>query len=273
MIKKAIVLAAGKGTRFRPYTDYVAKEMLPIVDAPALGYILKEAADSGISEICVVSAPEKETVNRFISVIKDEFPCEISVVYQEKPDGTGSAVLLAEKFCDGQPAIVMNGDDIMFTEKSPPVTTQIIGIFEKDPSRSVIGVQKVPREEISRYGIISPAENDGISPLVGGIVEKPASENAPSDLAALGRYAITPQIFDVLRNLPRGHNGEYVLTDAFNALAAQNLVRACEFEGKRYDLGNKNGYLQAVTDFALRREDVGPAFREYLSEALGKTRN
>lgn len=307
MIKKAIILAAGKGTRFLPYTKFVAKEMLPIVDEPALELTVKEATDAGIEEICLVSSPEKTTVNDFARLSGN-----LTVVYQEKPLGTADAIALTEKFCDGQPAVIMNGDDLMYTPPEiPNVTRQLMNCFEK-VNAPVIGVQPVPACEIQRYGSVIPLDNSlsdevssslkealkasngaNVDPKknadsaqdgdftqenpqitrIGGIAEKPDPKDAPSLLAALGRYVITPEIFDFIRNLtPNPKNGELILTDAFNNFAKTRPLFAAKFCGKRYDLGNKNGYLTAVVEFALRRPDLNPEFEEYLLNLLSSKR-
>jgi len=271
MINKAIILAAGRGTRFYPYTKYVAKEMLPEVDVPAIQLICEEAIASGIHDICIITSHEKHSMNSFFeSYTANENNVKITLVFQKVANGTGAALLLAEHFCNGQPAVVMNGDDLMYTEEGKtPVTKQLVDCFE-ECNCPVIGVQPVPEHLISKYGSIRIAERNGRTISINGIVEKPAPENAPSLLSSLGRYVITPEVFDYLKELKPSHKGEYIFTDALDAIAREKGMVAYDFEGTRYDLGSKTGYMEALTDYALRREDIAEEYLPYLRNIVSK---
>ena len=264
-VNKAIILAAGKGTRFYPYTRYVPKEMLPVIDEPSFGLILDEIAESGITQVCVVTSPEKRILNDYICCDEvREKGLKVSTVYQEKANGTGAALLLTREFAGGEPCAVLNGDDVVYNEKRG-ATGQLCDYFESDPTL-IVGVQKVSREVISLYGAVDIVSENGKARVIRGIVEKPSIEEAPSLLSSLGRYIITPEIYDYLERLKPSKSGEYVFTDAINAFAADKGCRAYEFDGERYDFGNKLGYLEATVKYALRRKDLGEKFAAYLKK-------
>lgn len=286
-IRKAVIPAAGFGTRFLPETKAMPKEMLPIVDKPTIQYIVEEILASGIEEILIISghakraiedhfdsSPEleshllksgKEDLLRDIRKISD-----IKVHYVRQPymRGLGDAILCAKDFIDNEPFGVILGDDVVYTGDGEPALRQLIDQYEKTGS-TIIGCQMVPEEQVSSYGIIDGVATDDAD-LVRAMdmIEKPAIAEAPSRLAALGRYVITPDIFAILEETKPGKGGEIQLTDALRVMARNGSVYAYNFKGKRYDTGNKLGYLKAVMEFALRREDLGKDFAAYLKETV-----
>ena len=286
-IRKAVIPAAGFGTRFLPETKAMPKEMLPIVDKPTIQYIVEEILASGIEEILIISghakraiedhfdsSPEleshllksgKEELLRDIRKISD-----IKVHYVRQPymRGLGDAILCAKDFIDNEPFGVILGDDVVYTGDEEPALRQLMDQYEKTGS-TIIGCQMVPEEQVSSYGIIDGVATDDAD-LVRAMdmIEKPAIDEAPSRLAALGRYVITPDVFAILEETKPGKGGEIQLTDALRVMARNGSVYAYNFKGKRYDTGNKLGYLKAVMEFALRREDLGKDFAAYLKETV-----
>lgn len=288
-ITKAVIPAAGLGTRFLPATKAVPKEMLPIVDTPTLQYIIEEAAKSGIEDILIITGRGKRAIedhfdksyeleNELARAGKHDFIeslehisslANIHYVRQKQALGLGHAIHCAKSFVGASPFAVLLGDDIVHSET--PCLKQMIDVYDKYGS-TVLGVQEVAREDISKYGIVDavPVEQDVYR--VRGMVEKPKPENAPSNIAVLGRYIITPEIFTLLENTRPGAGGEIQLTDALCALAQEQAMYCYTFEGKRYDVGSKIGFLQATVEYALRREDIGAQFKEYLKTVIGDTK-
>ncbi len=284
-ITKAVIPAAGFGTRFLPATKAVPKEMLPIIDKPTIQYIVEEAIDSGIKDLLIIVSRGKDAiVNHFDKAFELEAVLErdnkremleavrsvsekinVHFIRQREQKGLGHAVLCAKSFAGGEPFAVMLGDDVVVNDK--PCLKQLTEQFEKVGS-TVIGVQKVGMEHVSKYGIVDCDRIDGRLYKMKGMVEKPKPENAPSDIAALGRYVLTPAIFDCLEHTGKGAGGEIQLTDAIVKLLETEDVYAYDFEGRRYDIGSKQGFLQATVDFALGRDDLRDEFMAYLKEKL-----
>ncbi len=275
-VKKAIIPAAGFGTRFLPATKAIPKEMLPIVDKPTIQYIIEEAVASGIEEILIITNAHKASIeNHFDQSFELEKRLEASgsqeqlqmvreisqmaniySVRQKNPRGLGHAVLCAKTFVGDEPFAILLGDDIVVNPNGKPATKQLIDAFHANQS-SVVGVQRVEPAAVSKYGIIDPKETLSERCFaVKGFVEKPKQEEAPSDIAILGRYILTPKIFELLETQEPGSGNEIQLTDAINRLLAHENVCAYDFEGKRYDVGDKRGFLKAQIDFALAREDL-----------------
>lgn len=285
-IKKAVIPAAGLGTRFLPATKAVPKELLPIVDIPTLQLILEEAAASGIEEVLLVTSRQKEAIRNHFAPApaledflhnhgKDALAARItdipnivklSYVIQDAPRGLGHAVSLARDFAAGEPIAVLLGDDVVAAE--PPALAQLIRVYE-ETGTSVIGVQPVAKEVLHKYGIVAPE-----GPIQNGrcriksLVEKPSAEEAPSNLAILGRYIITPALFDILDATAPGKGGEIQLTDALNTLAAKEAMQACVFSGRRYDVGDQLGFIEANIEFGLRRDDLRPKLADYLKDLV-----
>ncbi|MBE5781669.1 MAG: UTP--glucose-1-phosphate uridylyltransferase GalU [Clostridiales bacterium] len=285
-IRKAVIPVAGLGTRFLPATKVMAKEMLPIVDKPTIQYIVEEAVASGIEDILLVTgrtkkaiedhfdyAPElelelaekgKEAERELVRSIADMV--NIHFIRQKAPKGLGHAIYCAKSFVGNEPFAVLLGDDVAVCEK--PALKQLIEVHEEFGC-SVIGVNPVNMKDVSRYGVIAPDEafaaRDGIVKIK-GLVEKPPVEEAPSNLAIFGRYVITPEIFPILENLPKGAGGEIQLTDGLKVLLQSQGMYAIDFTGLRYDIGQKLGFLKATVEFALRRDDLKDEFKSYLLE-------
>lgn len=288
MIKKVVIPAAGLGTRFLPFTKSIAKEMLPIIDRPNLQYLLQEAKDSGIEEvILVVSHTKKEITDYFSHNVELESKLfdsgkdedyklvyelgefmKITFVYQPEPLGLGHAILCAKEAVNGEDFAIILGDDLVYSEKIPAIL-QLIQIYEKY-NASVIGVQIIPHENTNRYGIIdikNKKDTDLFEVL--NFVEKPNVEDAPSNYAISGRYVFKNSIFDELETLKPGKGGEYQLTDAMISLLKKEVVFAYNFEGIRYDIGSKEGYIKAIIDYSLRRKDLKDNIYEYIKEKVG----
>ncbi len=281
-IRKAIVPAAGLGTRFLPATKAQPKEMLPIVDKPTIQYVVEEAAASGIEDIIIVTGRGKDAIeNHFDRSIelqialgrqgKAEQLREIEriselasfcYIRQEEPLGLGHAILTAKALVGNEPFAVLLGDDIIDAEV--PCLAQMIAAFERYRS-SIIAVQQVSREETSSYGIIDPrpAAEDSIYQIL-DLVEKPTPEAAPSDLAIIGRYILMPEIFEALEQTPPDGGGEIQLTNGLRALLRTQTMYGLAFRGCRYDAGSKLGFVKATVQFALKRPDLAPGLREYL---------
>ncbi len=287
-VRKAIIPAAGLGTRFLPATKAMPKEMLPIVDKPTIQYIVEEAIASGIEDIIIVTgkgkraiedhfdfAPELEQnlLEKGKTDLLDKVRystnlADIHYIRQKEPKGLGHAVWCARNFIGDEPFAVLLGDDIVQSET--PCLKQLINIYEETHS-SVIGVQKVPMEETNRYGIIDPSQQNGRRYQVNNLVEKPAQGTAPSDLAIMGRYVLTPEIFMFLDKQQTGAGGEIQLTDAIQALNQIQRVFAYDFEGKRFDVGEKIGFVKTTIDFALQNEELREEVMEYLKEIVRAT--
>jgi UTP--glucose-1-phosphate uridylyltransferase len=284
-VRKAIIPAAGLGTRFLPATKAMPKEMLPIVDKPTIQYIIEEAIASGIEDIIIVTgkgkraiedhfdfAPELEQnlldkgkIDLLDKVRYSTYLADIHYIRQKEPKGLGHAVWCARNFIGNEPFAVLLGDDIVQSET--PCLRQLINVFDETRS-SVIGVQSVSDEETHRYGIIDPSSNEGRRYQVNNFVEKPKPGTAPSNLAILGRYILTPEIFMFLENQQAGAGGEIQLTDAIQQLNQIQRVFAYDFEGQRYDVGEKLGFVKTTIEFALQHKDIKVDVMNYLSELL-----
>jgi UTP--glucose-1-phosphate uridylyltransferase len=283
-VKKAVIPAAGLGTRFLPATKSQPKEMLPLVDKPAIQYVVEQAVDAGITDILIITGRGKRTLeDHFDRSFELEYRLEqagklddlkvvreisdmaaVHYIRQKEPLGLGAAVAMAEPHVAGEPFAVLLGDDIIITGN---LLANMIDVYDRY-GRSVIAGMEVPRSEIHLYGAISPEFVEDNLARVVAIVEKPATEDAPSNLAAIGRYVLTPQIFDALRETIPDAGGEVQLTDAINLLAQQQMVYAYVFEGVRYDIGKKIDYLRATVELAIDREDLGPEFRAILADLV-----
>ncbi|MEH7075092.1 UTP--glucose-1-phosphate uridylyltransferase GalU [Neobacillus drentensis] len=279
-VKKAIIPAAGLGTRFLPATKAMPKEMLPIVDKPTIQYIVEEAIESGIEDIIIVTGKGKRAIedhfdNAFeleenlarkekfelLEEVRKPGNVDIHYIRQKEPKGLGHAIWCARKFIGNEPFAVLLGDDIVQAEV--PALKQLMNIYDK-VSSSVIGVQQVPKKETNRYGIIDPSRQDGRMYEVKNFVEKPPVELAPSNLAILGRYILTPEIFNLLENQETGSGGEIQLTDAIQRLNTIQNVFAYDFEGIRYDVGEKFGFIKTTIEIALSRPELRDELLNYL---------
>ncbi|SHH44201.1 UDP-glucose pyrophosphorylase [Caloranaerobacter azorensis DSM 13643] len=290
-VKKAIIPAAGLGTRFLPATKAQPKEMLPIVDKPTIQYIIEEAIKSGIEDILIITGRNKRAIeDHFDKSVELELTLEkkgkkellhlvqdisnmvnIHYIRQKEPRGLGHAIYCAKSFIKDEPFAVLLGDDIV-DSPNKPCLKQLIDVYNEYKT-TILGVQEVAKEDVSKYGIVSGMHiEDGVY-KVKDLVEKPPVEKAPSNIAILGRYIITPEIFEILENTKPGAGGEIQLTDALKELAKRQAMYAYVFEGKRYDVGNKLGFLQATVEFALKREDLRDDFRAYLLSLLEDENN
>lgn len=286
-VRKAIIPAAGLGTRFLPATKAMPKEMLPIVDKPTIQYIVEEAVESGIEDIIIVTGKGKRAIedhfdhsfeleqsllnkgklDLFNEVQKSSKLVDIHYIRQKEPKGLGHAIWCARKFIGNEPFAVLLGDDIVQAEK--PCLRQLIDVFERYSS-SVVGVQEINKEDVNKYGIIDPKNiSDKRVISVKKLIEKPSINEAPSNLAILGRYILKPEIFAILENLPPGAGDEIQLTDAINKLNEKQEVLAYDFEGDRYDVGDKLGFVKATIDFALKRIDMRSDVLDYIESVVG----
>lgn len=286
-VRKAIIPAAGLGTRFLPATKAIAKEMLPIVDKPTIQFIVEEALASGIEDILIVTGKAKRPIEdhfdsnfelehnlesknkkELLALVEETTGINLHFVRQKRPLGLGHAVLQGKAFVGDEPFVVMLGDDIM--EDKIPLTKQLINDYDKTTA-STLAVMKVPHDETSKYGIIAPDEKVG--PHLYGVdhfVEKPKPEDAPSDLAIVGRYLLRPEIFSILENQEPGAGGEIQLTDAIDELNKTQRVFAHEFKGKRYDVGDKLGMLEANIEFGLKHPEIKDGLKIYLKKLAEK---
>lgn len=280
-VRKAIIPAAGLGTRFLPATKAQAKEMLPIVDKPTLQYIIEEAIESGIEEILIVTGRSKKSIeDHFDRSVELELELEqkgktemlemvqdisnmvnIHYIRQKEPKGLGHAVHCAKSFIGNEPFAVLLGDDIVDAEV--PCLKQMIDAYDEYKT-SILGVQEVAKENVDKYGILDVKYIEDRVYKVKDMVEKPSVEDAPSNIAILGRYIITPEIFNILENQEAGKGGEIQLTDALQTLATKEAIYAYNFEGRRYDVGDKLGFLEATVDFALKRPELRDDFMAFL---------
>ena len=286
-VRKAIIPAAGLGTRFLPATKAMPKEMLPIVDKPTIQYIVEEAIESGIEDIIIVTGKGKRAIEDHFDhsfeleqnlfekgkfelldeVQKSSKLVDIHYIRQKEPKGLGHAIWCARKFIGNEPFAVLLGDDIVQAEK--PCLKQMIEQYERY-NASILGVQSVSEDEVSRYGIVDGNQIGERFYSVNSLVEKPKQEDAPSNLAIMGRYILNPMIFDILSKQQPGAGGEIQLTDAIAALNKYEAVYAYDFEGVRYDVGEKMGFIQTTIDFALQREDLRHKLLNYLSDVVEK---
>jgi UTP--glucose-1-phosphate uridylyltransferase len=287
-IKKAIIPAAGLGTRFLPATKAQPKEMLPIVDKPTIQYIVEEAIDSGIEDILIITGRNKRAIeDHFDKSVELEMELEqrnktellnlvrkvsnmanITYIRQKEPKGLGDAIYCGKNFIADEPFAVLLGDDIVDSQ-TKPCLKQLMDVYDEYKT-TILGIKEVPKEEVNKYGIVSGMYiEDGVY-KVKDLIEKPTPEEAPSNVAILGRYIITPEIFKVLEHTAPGAGGEIQLTDALRELAKKEAMYAYNFEGKVYDVGDKLGFLQATVEFALKRKKLGTEFRKYLKGIVGE---
>jgi len=283
-ITKAVFPVAGLGTRFLPATKASPKEMLPIVDKPIIQYAVEEAVTAGITELIFVTGRSKRSIedhfdkayeletelkargkDQLLESIHNMLPSNVSCVYirQSEALGLGHAVLCARQVVGNEPFAVLLADDLI--DGSPPVLKQMVSIYEHHRN-SVLAVQEVPREETRFYGIVKTRPLDSGLHKLEAIVEKPQPDKAPSTLAAIGRYILTPRIFEHLENVKAGAGGEIQLTDGIASMLSREQVLAFEFNGKRYDCGSKQGYLEATVEFALKHPELKESFRNYLGK-------
>lgn len=282
-VKKAVIPAAGLGTRFLPATKALAKEMLPIVDKPTIQFIVEEARAAGIEDILIVDGKSKRSIEDHfdsnpeleaaleadgkiekLKMVQETTDINLYFIRQSKPRGLGDAVLQAKAFVGDEPFVVLLGDDM--TRDEVPLTKQLINQYEKT-GESTLAVVKVPHEETKKYGVIDPIEKVGDNLFqVRKFVEKPAPEEAPSDLAIIGRYLLTPEIFEELENTKPGKGGEIQLTDAIDSLNKRQHVYAHEFTGHRYDIGSKIGFLETSIEFGLEHPETKDELRQYIKD-------
>ncbi|MFZ1976380.1 MAG: UTP--glucose-1-phosphate uridylyltransferase GalU [Bacteroidota bacterium] len=285
LIHKAVIPAAGLGTRFLPVTKSLPKEMLPIIDKPVIHYVVEEAVASGIDDIIIITGRGKRAIEDYFDAapelemrLKDQhkdatldrlreisdFPT-IHYVRQKEPTGLGDAILKAENHIGNEPFAVLLGDDII--SNSTPCTGQLMSVYSRFKS-SVISIEHVPPEKVCSYGIIKGSAIEPDLFRIEDIVEKPTPEKAPSDMGAVGRYIFVPEIFDCLRTTERGIGNEIQLTDAIHILLKDHPVYAFKFHGKRYDTGDKLGYIETIIDFALRDPHLNKEIMDYLEKMV-----
>lgn len=293
-ITKAVFPVAGMGTRFLPATKASPKEMLPIVDKPLIQYAVEEAVAAGITELIFITGRTKRAIedhfdkayeleteleargkHAMLELVRKTVPAGVNCIYirQAEALGLGHAVLCASHVVsDDEAFAVILADDLLDNPSGDPVMKQMVDVFNYNRC-SVLGTMNVPREETHQYGIVSTASESGKTQRVSGIVEKPKPEEAPTTQAVVGRYILTPRIFDHLRELKPGAGAELQLTDAIASLLQEEAVLAHQFDGQRFDCGSKLGYLKATVEFALRHPEVAEDFAGYLESRRGKTRN
>lgn len=284
-VRKAVIPAAGLGTRFLPATKALAKEMLPIVDKPTIQFIVEEARQSGIEDILIIEGKSKRSIedhfdsapgleqnlaekgkDKLLDLVNQTTAAGVNIFYirQPYPNGLGDAIRYAKSFIADEPFVVMLGDDLMSDEV--PLTKQLMNEYDKTHA-SILAVKKVPHDEVSAYGVIDPESKiDDALYNVRKFVEKPAIEDAPSDLAIIGRYLLTPEIFDVLAKQKPGKGGEIQLTDAIDTLNQTQRVFAHEFTGERYDVGNKFGYVKTNVEYGLTHPEIKDELKDYILE-------
>lgn len=289
-IKKAVIPIAGKGTRFLPATKQIAKEIIPIINVPMIHHVVLEAVESGVEQIIFVTSSGKFAVEDYFDrnleleaylektgktkelelVRKIGTMVDVTSVRQKEQLGLGHAVLMAQELVGNESFAVLLGDDIVIGPT--PCTRQLMNISEREGGATVIGVMDVPRDAVSKYGIVkgTALPGDARTLRMDGMVEKPKPEQAPTTLATPGRYILSPEIFSILREIPRGAGNEYQLTDAINVLCQRKPVFAHSFDGERFDTGNIFGYLDATVDFALRDPELRKGFVEILKQKVQK---
>lgn len=282
-IKKAIIPAAGLGTRFLPATKAMPKEMLPILDKPTIQYIVEEAARAGIEDIIIVTGKHKRAIEdhfdnqKELEMILEEkgktdllekvnYSTELANIFyvrQKEQKGLGHAIYSARQFIGNEPFAVLLGDDIV--ESTQPAIKQLMNTYE-ETGKSVIGVQEVDENDTHRYGIIDPLSKSGRQYEVNQFVEKPKQGTAPSNLAIMGRYVLTPDIFEYLANQGKGAGGEIQLTDAIERMNKESQVYAYDFEGERYDVGEKLGFVKTTIEFALKDQEMKAALTQFIKQ-------
>lgn len=280
-VRKAVIPAAGLGTRFLPATKATPKEMLPIVDKPTIQYIIEEALASGIEDILIITGRSKRAIEDHfdrsielelnleaggkiseLEMVKKISDIRIHYIRQKEPRGLGHAILCAKQFIGDEPFAVLLGDDVVDSEV--PALKQLIDVYDRTGA-SVLGVQEVPEDKVSSYGIVASAPTEEARTFtVSDMVEKPKISEAPSRLAVLGRYVINPEIFPILEKTKPGRGNEIQLTDALKVLAKEQTMYAYNFAGRRYDVGDKQGFLEATVEMALKRDDLRDKFLTYL---------
>lgn len=286
-VRKAVIPAAGLGTRFLPATKATPKEMLPIVDKPTIQYIVEEALASGIEDILIITGRSKRAIEdhfdrsielelnleehgkmKELEMVRKISEVRIHYIRQKEPRGLGHAILCAKHFVEDEPFAVLLGDDVV--DGQVPALKQLIDVYDKTGA-SVLGVQEVPQEKVSSYGIVASQPTDEPRTFtVSDMVEKPAVQDAPSRLAVLGRYVINPEIFEILEHTEPGRGGEIQLTDALRVLAERQAMYAYNFAGRRYDVGDKQGFLEATVEMALKRPELHDGFLAYLQGIVAK---
>lgn len=285
-IRKAIIPAAGFGTRFLPATKAQPKEMLPIIDKPTIQYIIEEAIASGIEEILIITGRNKRAIEdhfdrsvelelllskqdkgELLHLVQEIADIDIHYIRQKEAKGLGHAILCARQFVGNEPFAVMLGDDVV--DADSPCLGQLIDKYNEYQG-SILGVQEVADDKVSSYGIVSPEMIADDVWRVRDLIEKPAVGEAPSNLAVLGRYIISPKVFDILATQQPGKGGEIQLTDALCTLAKDEPMYAYRFKGRRYDIGDKQGFLEATVEFALKRPELRRGFVQYLADMFGR---
>lgn len=285
-VRKAVIPAAGFGTRFLPASKALPKEMFPIVDTPTLQYIVEEAVNSGVKEILIILGRNKKAIEDhfdtsfeleymlkknnkldYLKIVEDLSDlADIFYARQKEMMGSGNALLAAESFVSGEPFAVLFGDDLIYNP-SNPCLKQLLEAYDKT-NQCIMGVQEVPLTEAHKYGMIKPGAIKGRYAVIEGFVEKPQGDNIPSNLACMGRFILTPDIFDAIRRTPKSSNGEIGLTDAIKLIAAETGAYAYNFEGRRYDIGDKLGYIEATIEYSLRDPLLCEGVKEYLKRIV-----
>lgn len=285
-VTKVVIPAAGFGTRFLPATKSLPKEMFPIVDTPTLQYVVEEAVNSGITDVLIILGKNKKCIedhfdyavelenllakagkNAAIKVVRDIADmANFHYIRQKEMKGSGHAILLAKAFVGNEPFGVIYGDDVVYNPNSPALS-QLIKAYETT-GKTIVGCQNVPREEAIKYGVVQPGAVKGRYTEIKGFVEKPPIDKLPSTLASMGRYVLTPDIFDILETTPPSPNGEVYLTDAILTLANTSGAYAYDFEGKRYDVGDKVGYIEASIEYGLRDDSINAKLKDYLKKIV-----
>ena len=285
-VTKVVIPAAGFGTRFLPATKSLPKEMFPIVDTPTLQYVVEEAVKSGITDVLIILGKNKKCIedhfdyavelenllaksgkNAEIKVVRDIADmANFHYIRQKEMKGSGHAILLAKAFVGNEPFGVIYGDDVVYNPSSPALS-QLIKAYETT-GKTIVGCQNVPREEAIKYGVVQPGLIKGRYTEIKGFVEKPPIDKLPSTLASMGRYVLTPDIFDILETTPPSPNGEIYLTDAILTLANTSGAYAYDFEGKRYDVGDKVGYIEASIEYGLRDDSINAKLKDYLKKIV-----
>jgi UTP--glucose-1-phosphate uridylyltransferase len=286
-VKKAIFPVAGMGTRFLPATKACPKEMLPVVDKPLIQYAVEEAVAAGITDLVFVTSSTKRAIedhfdknfeleyklaeagkDELLEAVKSIIPPHVNCYYVRQPEalGLGHAVLCAKDIIGDEPVAILLADDMIYSPNTPALNTMVA---KAEQGCSVVAIEEVPREQVYKYGVIAPSEQLGDMYKLGGIVEKPPVEEAPSNLSVVGRYVLQPRIFELLETTDRGAGGEIQLTDAIAELLKEQAVYGFRFDGTRYDCGSKLGHMKANVEYGLRHRELTESFREYL-EAIVK---
>lgn len=286
-VNKAVILAAGFGTRFLPVTKSVPKEMFPIIDVPAMQYLVEEAINAGVKEILIVISRNKKMITdhfdksfeleetleknhkqKDLDIVRSILPEDVNIFYhvQKEMRGAGAAVKLAESFTNGQPFVLFFGDDLIYTGEGKNCSTQLLDAYYQT-GKTIIATQTVPDEDAKKYGVVNYEPLSGNLYKVNCIEEKP-TRKIIKPIVNIGRYVITPDIFGYIDQLQAHENGEIYFSDALDLMARTTGIYACQYEGKRYDLGDKLGFLKAQVEYALRNEELRDEFYRYLKEEI-----